>query len=238
MKRLKVLIVEDEMIISESVKQSLLKLNYEVVGIASRYIQALEMLESLEVNLVLIDINLNGLKSGIDLANHIQENYNIPFIYVTANSDLLTFEKARNTRPLGYLVKPFSEENLYSAIEVATYNFFNREVNDYEDFLFVKSGSDTIKLYLKQIVYIQSKQNYLVIERFNKPSISIRGTLSEFLETNNSFPLVKVSRSTAVNLQHLLEVNASHVILGNIKIDYSISYKKEITERWRNYLGK
>jgi DNA-binding LytR/AlgR family response regulator len=238
MKRLKVLIVEDEMIISESVKQSLLKLNYEVVGIASRYIQALEMLESLEVNLVLIDINLNGLKSGIDLANHIQENYNIPFIYVTANSDLLTFEKARNTRPLGYLVKPFSEENLYSAIEVATYNFFNREVNDYEDFLFVKSGSDTIKLYLKQIVYIQSKQNYLVIERFNKPSISIRGTLSEFLETNNSFPLVKVSRSTAVNLQHLMEVNASHVILGNIKIDYSISYKKEITERWKNYLGE
>ena len=68
MTRLKVLIVEDEMIISESVKQSLLKLNYDVVGIASKYIHALEMLESLEVNLVLIDINLNGLKSGIDLA--------------------------------------------------------------------------------------------------------------------------------------------------------------------------
>lgn len=238
MKRLKVLIVEDEMIISESIKQSLLKLNYEVVGIASRYIRALEMLESFEVNLVLIDINLNGIKSGIDLANHIQENFNIPFIYVTANSDFLTFERAKSTRPSGYLVKPFSEENLYSAIEVASYNFLNREVSKYEDFFFVKSGSDTIKLYLNQIVYIQSKQNYLVIERFNKTSISIRGTLSEFLETNKSFPLVKVSRSTAVNLQHLMEVNASHVILGNIKIDYSISYKKEITERWKNYLGE
>ena len=139
---------------------------------------------------------------------------------------------------MGYLVKPFSEENLYSAIEVASHNFFNREVNKDEDFLFVKSGSDTIKLYLRQIVYIQSKQNYLVVERFNKPSISIRGTLSEFLETNKSFPLVKVSRSTAVNLQHLMEVNANHVILGNIKLDYSISYKKEITELWKIYLGE
>jgi two-component system response regulator LytT len=238
MNSLKILIIEDEMIISESVKQSLLKLNYDVVGIASKYIHALEMLESLEVNLVLIDINLNGLKSGIDLAKHIQENYNIPFIYVTANNDSQTFEKAKNTRPSGYLVKPFSEENLYSAIEVASYNFLNREVSKDEDFFFVKSGSDTIKLYLNQIVYIQSKQNYLVIERFNKPSVSIRGTLSEFLESKKSFPLVKVNRSTAVNLQHLMEVNVSHVLLGNIKLDYSTSYKKEITERWKNYLGE
>ena len=235
---MKVLIVEDEMIISESVKQSLLKLNYNVVGIASRYIQALEMLESLEVDLVLIDINLNGLKSGIDLAKHIQDNYNIPFIYVTANRDSHTLEKAKNTRPSGYLVKPFSEENLYSAIEVASFNFFNRESIHDEDFLFVKSGGDNVKLYLHQIVYIQSKQNYLVIERFNKPSLSIRGTLSEFLESKKSFPLVKVNRSTAVNLQHLVEVNGSHLKLGNITIDYSISYKKEITERWKNFLGE
>ena len=138
MKRLKVLIVEDEMIISESVKQSLLKLNYDVVGIASRYIQALEMLESLEVNLVLIDINLNGLKNGIDLAKHIQENYNIPFIYVTANSDFATLEKAKSTHPLGYLVKPFSEENLHSAIEVASFNFISSENKPEDDFLFVK----------------------------------------------------------------------------------------------------
>ena len=238
MTRLKVLIVEDEMIISESVKQSLLKLNYNVVGIASRYIQALEMLESLEVDLVLIDINLNGLKSGIDLAKHIQDNYNIPFIYVTANRDSHTLEKAKNTRPLGYLVKPFSEENLYSAIEVASFNFFNPESIHDEVFMFVKSGGDNVKLYLHQIVYIQSKQNYLVIERFNKPSLSIRGTLSEFLESKKSFPLVKVNRSTAVNLQHLVEVNGSHLKLGNITIDYSISYKKEITERWKNFLGE
>ena len=238
MKRLKVLIVEDEMIISESVKQSLLKLNYDVVGIASRYIQALEMLESLEVNLVLIDINLNGLKNGIDLAKHIKENYNIPFIYVTANNDSLTFEKAKNTRPSGYLVKPFSEENLHSAIEVASFNFFNRESLKDEDFLFVKSGGVNVKLYLHQIVYIQSKQNYLFIERFNKPSVSIRGTLSEFLESKKSFPLVKVNRSSAVNLQHLVEVGSSHLKLGNIQIEYSISYRKDITERWKNFLGE
>jgi len=238
MKRLKVLIVEDEMIISASVKQSLVKLNYDVVGIASKYIHALEMLETLEVNLVLIDINLNGIKNGIDLAKYIQENFNIPFIYVTANSDSHTLEKAKNTRPLGYLVKPFSEENLYSAIEVASFNFFNCESLKEEDFMFVKSGGDNVKLYLHQIVYLQSKQNYLVIERFNKPSLSIRGTLSEFLESKKSFSLVKVNRSTAVNLKHLVEVNGSHLKLGNIQIEYASSYKKEITERWKKFLEK
>ena len=238
MKRLKVLIVEDEMIISESVKQSLLKLNYDVVGIASRYIQALEMLESLEVNLVLIDINLNGLKNGIDLAKHIKENYNIPFIYVTANNDFVTLEKAKSTHPSGYLVKPFSEENLHSAIEVASFNFSSSESKPEDDFLFVKSGGDSVKLYLNRITAIHSKQNYLMIDRVNAPSINVRGTLSDFLLKSQGLHFVKVSRSSAVNLTHLTELNSEFIKVGYLEIPYSDSYKKEIIHQWKKYLGE
>lgn len=226
------------MIISESVRQSLLKMNYNVVGVASKYIRAIEMLESLEINLVLIDINLNGLKNGIDLANHIQENYNIPFLYITANSDASTLERAKHTHPLGYLVKPFSEENLHSAIEVASFNFLSHEIRPEENFLFVKSGGDNVKLFINEIISVQSQQNYLVVNRFNKPSVTIRGTLSDFLENRKDFHFVKVNRSTAVNLQHLVELNANHMKLGNVEIEYSPSYRKGISESWKNYLGE
>ena len=238
MSGLKILIVEDEMIISESIRKSLLKLNYNVVGVASKYIRAIEMLESLEVNLVLIDINLNGLKNGIDLAKHIQDNYNIPFIYVTANNDFATLQKAKCTHPLGYLVKPFSEENLHSAIEVASFNFSNSESKPEDDFLFVKSGGDSVKLYLNQITVIHSKQNYLIIDRVNASSITVRGTLSDFLLKSHNLPFVKVSRASAINLAHLTEVNSEFIKVGYLEIPYSDSHKKDIIHQWKNYLGE
>src|SRR5690606_13336781 len=100
--------------------QSMLEeIGYEIVDNVIVYEQAVEVLKNNEVDLVLIDIILASDKTGIDLGKHIRDNYNIPFIFVTSNSDRATVENAKTVKPNGYLVKPFEQQDLYTSIEIA-----------------------------------------------------------------------------------------------------------------------
>jgi DNA-binding NarL/FixJ family response regulator len=118
---MKILIVEDELIIAEDVRGMLSRMGYEVVGNAMDYSEAIALLENTTPDLVLLDVNLNGKKDGIDLAQTINEAYKIPFIYTTSYSDTPTLQRAKNTNPANYLVKPFKQEQLFTAIEMALY---------------------------------------------------------------------------------------------------------------------
>jgi DNA-binding NarL/FixJ family response regulator len=122
MKKIKVGIVEDEMIIAETISLALTKLGYLPTIPAFSYESAINMLESEKPDIVLLDINLNDELDGVDLAHYININYSLPIIFLTANSDRLTIERSKQTRPKAFLVKPFSNEDLFSAIEIAHFN--------------------------------------------------------------------------------------------------------------------
>src|SRR6187402_3159022 len=115
----RILIVEDELIIAEDVRNMLTKMNYEIVGNAMDYDEALSILNDNKPDLILLDVNLNGRKDGIDLAVTINDTCKVPFIYTTSYSDSATIERAKVTNPINYLVKPFKEEQLFTAIEIA-----------------------------------------------------------------------------------------------------------------------
>lgn len=117
----KILIVEDEPLIAEDIAFVLKKNDYHVSGIAYYEEDAYVELEK-NPDMILLDINLNGIQSGIRIAEIINEKYQLPFIYLTSYSDKHTIEKAKHTEPSGYLVKPFSDAGLYSAIEIALFN--------------------------------------------------------------------------------------------------------------------
>lgn len=89
---IKILIVEDNVIIADDMQSMLEEIGYEVVGNVIVYEQAVEVLKKTPVDLALIDIMLASKKTGIDLGKHIREAYNIPFIFVTSNSDRATVE--------------------------------------------------------------------------------------------------------------------------------------------------
>jgi CheY-like chemotaxis protein len=103
LKKVKIAIVEDEMIIASVIQDCLQKLNYEVVNPVMSYNEAIEMLFTEQPDLVIIDIRISGSKDGIELAEYIRENYSIPFIYLTANSDKETLSRAKKTTPNAYL---------------------------------------------------------------------------------------------------------------------------------------
>ena len=122
MERIKVGIVEDEMIIADTICLALQNLNYDYCKPANSFEKAIQMIESEKPDIVLLDINLNAKLDGIDLGHHINANYAIPIIYLTANSDKATIERCKETLPNAFLIKPFSNEELFSAIEIALFS--------------------------------------------------------------------------------------------------------------------
>lgn len=123
MSKIKILVVEDNHIISEELKLRLESLDYEVCGVAHRGIQAIEIAKTLKPNLVLMDIVLNDDMDGIEAAKIIGEQFHIPIVYLTAYADDDTISKAKFTNPYGYIIKPFNEVILKSSIEIALNNF-------------------------------------------------------------------------------------------------------------------
>ncbi len=117
----KILIVEDEGIVSLHIKKTLEDLGYVVSGIAGSGEEAIIKAMENRPDLVLMDIVLQGIVDGIDAAEKIRDLFNIPVIYLTAYADDSTLERAKMTTPFGYIVKPFKERDLYIAIEFALY---------------------------------------------------------------------------------------------------------------------
>ena len=123
MKRINIMIVEDESIIALNIKETLLELGYGVTGIAPNTEKSLMLLEDKCPDLILMDIFLKDGDSGIELAKIINTKYDIPIIYLTANSESQTISQASKSAPYGYVVKPFKGHDLHSAIEVAIQRF-------------------------------------------------------------------------------------------------------------------
>jgi len=118
-KQNKILIVEDETIVALDIKRRLEKLGYQVTGLAAKAKQVLELVEHDYPDIILMDIHLNDTLDGIDIANLINQKYRIPVIFVTAYSEDSTMSRASQARPYGYLLKPFSERDLYAVIRIS-----------------------------------------------------------------------------------------------------------------------
>jgi len=114
-----VLIVEDEAIIALDIKRLLSSSGFGVAAVASTAEQAIRAIETSKPDLVLMDVHLKGAKDGIETALHIRNTYHLPVVFVTAHADKATLERARQTEPFGYIVKPISALSLTSTVEMA-----------------------------------------------------------------------------------------------------------------------
>ena len=121
MSSVKILVVEDESIVAMDIKHRLESLDYEVSEIASSGEDAVEKAGKTHPDLILMDIVLKGEMDGIDAAQIIKDRFDIPVVYLTAYSDDKTLKRAKITSPFGYIIKPFEDQELHSAIEVALY---------------------------------------------------------------------------------------------------------------------
>lgn len=121
MSNISVLIIEDEVIVAMDIARRIKKLGYDVADIKHSSEQAINYIQIHSPDLILCDINIHGDKDGIDVAEFVKNNTSIPLIFLTALSDRPTLERAKKTLPYGYIVKPFNNHDLLTAIELALY---------------------------------------------------------------------------------------------------------------------
>lgn len=124
MSRIRVLIVEDEPLIAEHIATYLDNNDFEVSAISYDWDDAAGQLKDNTPDVVLLDINLEEERDGIQLAKLINEKYHLPFLFLTAHSDKNTLQKAKDVNPGGYIVKPYNERTIAASIEIALSNYY------------------------------------------------------------------------------------------------------------------
>jgi DNA-binding NarL/FixJ family response regulator len=126
MSEFKILIIEDEPIIAEHIAVYLNNADFTVSGIAYDDEDAFFQLKTNTPDAVILDINLESERDGIQIADFINKNNPLPFLFLTSYADRETLERAKTVEPWGYIVKPFNEKTLQASLEMAISNFANR----------------------------------------------------------------------------------------------------------------
>jgi DNA-binding LytR/AlgR family response regulator len=233
---IKIGIVEDELLIAEKIKMILTEIGYLVCEPVSTYETALDMIRTEKPDFLLLDVNLRKEKDGIDIAQMVNEQFSLPFIFLTANSDMATIERAKAVKPYAYLVKPFTKEELFASIEIAFTNFNSARPTPYENgsavsernYLFVRDNHRFIKVPFNQITYIESRENYVDIHTTEKKTITIRSTFSDFLSKLPAENFFRVHRSYAIRTDLIENVGNTEVTIGGFTIPLSNNYRDDL----------
>ncbi len=241
-------IVEDESIVAKDIQNSLKKLGYNVLGISNNGADAIKNIVDLEPNIVLMDIMIKGPMTGIDVAETIKKEYNIPVIFLTAYADESTLAKAKITEPYGYILKPFKEIDLHSTIEMALYKHKkDTEVQKERDFLyslvenkdeaskdilFVKSNSRLVKVNLKDIFYVEALKDYVVLNT-QYTRYTIHSTMKDIEKKLDNGDFIRVHRSFIVRIDKIQTIENQTVVLEENKKVIPIGglYRDELLAR-------
>lgn len=221
MNNAKILIVEDETIVGLDIKNSLAKFGFYVTNTVTNYDDAIKSVILEEPNLIIMDINLENSKDGIETVQYIHKNINkIPIIYLTAFTDDLTINKAILTNPIGYLVKPFNREELKSMIMLVMYKIENKQKN-----ILLTSGNfkslgfdyffneDTSELFYKeQPIKLGSKERILLNILINSKGNIIPLNILEYEIWSDSF----VANGAIRTLLYRLRSKLNHYFIETI----------------------
>jgi two-component system, LytTR family, response regulator LytT len=245
MDQLKILIVEDELIVAEDIKNQLSKIGYDIAGIASSYSEAIKIIGNKMPDLVIIDIIIRGQKSGIDLGRYLRNETSIPFIYLSSHSDKNTLEQAKDTHPDAYLLKPYRVESLFASIEVAignaSLNYIPPESNTskdnllVKDCLFIKKDHMFFKVRIKDILFIKGVGNYLEVYLNDGNKYLIRSTMGSFLQCLSQFTFFQCHKSYIINLDYIEIVSYTFVKIKENKIPLSKNKKDKLLSAMKSF---
>jgi len=234
MAELRIFILEDDPLIAENIRMNLAGLGYIALEPASTKEEAIAQLQSEMPDFAILDINLEGSQEGIEVGEFIHKKLDIPFIYLTGNSDKDSIDKASKTHPQAYLIKPFSTNDLYSAIQIAISNFKAKgdatvpgEINVLPESIFIKVGSKYVKVQLQDVCYLKSADKYIEIVTLSG-TYSVRASMESMLLSLKAHNFIRVHRSYTINMRHLKEVNSEYIMVAEATIPVGRMYRDDI----------
>lgn len=206
---MKILIVEDEPFAAEELQEKLEKLNHEVTGIAESYDEALELIRSNKPELVLVDIELKGELTGIDLSEELNRQ-GISFIYISSMEDLSVYYKAKTTGPVEYLPKPVNSLSLRYALEevkmeIATLK--SKRMHFFHD----KNGIKK-RIEVDQIVYVKAGGMYCEVFFTDVTTPWMLSVpMGNLIKDLNHPDLIQIHRSYTINRNYVQKIQGSTV---------------------------
>jgi len=238
MDNINVLIVEDTPSESDALVKVLNENNYNIVGVAKTYQEALTKFYQNTIDIIVIDVFLDGKPDGITFAEtiNIVPNGQKPFVFLTSSKDRQIFERAKLTRPFSFLMKPFNELEILYALEMAVEKFYEQSNAFHSedqntvishDSLFIKKNKALKKVQIKEIVYIEVEDRYCNIITENEKFV-ILISLTKIMQLLDSTKFFQTHRNYIVNGDKIEEiiVNDNLIILkGNFKVTLSEKYK-------------
>ncbi|HPE34784.1 MAG TPA: response regulator [Bacteroidales bacterium] len=229
MKPLKILVVEDEVIVATDIEETLLSLDYQVQKTVATGKAAIEEVERSLPDIILMDIMLKGQMTGIEAARIICQKHNVPIIYLTANADLATIEKAKVSLPYGYIVKPFTDKDLQTNIEIARFKFENdlkhkMESDQFNKFfkmddsseneLIVESESGLEKVKTENIYYVEQSGGKCIVHLLDE-ELQIGLTIKEVESQLDEKKFLKVNSDCIINLDKIFIQKLPEIIIAD-----------------------
>jgi DNA-binding LytR/AlgR family response regulator len=227
MSSFRILIVEDEVLIADTLERHLRKKGYTVIGKAISYEEAIDLYQDQQPDLVLLDIRLYGSKSGIAIAQWLRKQPKAaPFIYLTSQLDQRSLDAAKATYPAGYLSKPVQPQSLYTTIEIALHNYQAQEKQTATIRLY--NGKQYFQVPVNDILYIRAEHIYVKITLEGKEDVVQRATLKEMIDQLPEGQFVQTHRSYAVNIRQVTSWDRENLYFQDIPIPVSRGRRREV----------
>ena len=207
----KILIVEDEILIADYLMDILREEGFMNIVMAHDREGALDAMHSFLPDIILMDINLHGVNSGIELVRLKNETSGV--LFLTGQSDIGLMTKAFETNPDAYLTKPIKKNDLLAAVKLLIFRQQLRCIT-------VRDGYTMVKINLGDVLFVKSENNYIDIQLAHK-KYSIRQSLEGFIKENNFEKFVRIHRSYIVNISKITQKKAHTIMINDFEIPYS-----------------
>lgn len=226
----RIAIVEDEPVIAEEIALHLQMLGYEIAGKYHNAAEAYSGLAASPPSLALVDVNLDGTEDGIDLALKLSGDF--PVIFLTSYGDEQTINRAKEASPAGYIIKPFDERDIRSAVAIALHNTKDKALKPSytsED-IFVKDKDLLVKINCHDILWIEASDNYTYIKTTEKKYL-VCSTLKKVSGKACQPFLHRIHRSYLVNMDRIAGISESHVIIKDFKLPIGKTYRASFMQK-------
>lgn len=238
MANIRIVSVEDDPIYSETIRMIVEQSGYELVGQFSNGEEALLAIKAIKPDLLLLDIRIEGAMNGIQLAEKAGEG--IPTIFITSLREKEIFEKAKGTKPVAFILKPFDSLMLQNTIDLAVSQFAGEEKDVLserdlivKDSFFIKEKNSLLKVPMNSILYVEAEDKYCTLYTEEKKFV-LRISLNELLsKLPDNF--IRTHRSIIVDATKIqrLNLDTHELQLGNRTLPIGTTYKELLISRLR-----
>ena len=221
-----ILILEDELLIAEDVSEVIEELGHQTFAICKSMSEVKRSLELGHPDIALLDIRVQGDDDGVAIGEWLLKEHQIPGIFLTSHSDKTTVTNALKSNPLGYLVKPVRQNDLFVALQMAEKQLKESKRAEQPEVL-IKIGGLKKKVNVHDITHIESDNNYTNIYINGQKHTSSK-VLKYWLEETELSGFIRIHRSYAVNPSRIVGVKAGILELGKVSLPIGRKYKNEI----------